>query len=57
MMATFGWAKNPMNQRIHQVKEAIPLTLIYGSKSWVDHYPAESIQEKRSSSYVKGHVM
>lgn len=56
MMVTFGWAKNPLCQRLHLLDPAVPMTLAYGSRSWMDHFPAEKIRSLRSSSYVDYHV-
>lgn len=56
MASTYGWAQNPMYLRIHSLDQNIPLTLIYGSKSWIDHYAAEKIAEDRSPAYVDYHV-
>ncbi|OXA64857.1 Abhydrolase domain-containing protein 4 [Folsomia candida] len=57
LMNMFGWAKNPMEMRLETLDDKIPLTLIYGSKSWVDHYPAEEIVNRRPGSYVNFHVL
>lgn len=51
-----GWAKHPMVNRIHEVSDKIPMTLIYGSRSWVDQSASETIKEKRMHSYVKVQV-
>ncbi|CAL8070736.1 unnamed protein product [Orchesella dallaii] len=57
MMSTFGWAKNPLCRRLTLLDPEIPMTLMYGSRSWVDHYAGEKIQASRPSSYVKYHVI
>lgn len=57
MMEGFGWAKNPMIKRIHEMRDDVPLTLIYGSKSWVDHSSGKVIKSLRPKSYVKVHVI
>lgn len=53
MMSGYGWAKNPMVRRIHTLHESVPITLVYGSRSWVDNSAGEIIKEKRIGSYVK----
>ncbi|KAK3086338.1 hypothetical protein FSP39_017047 [Pinctada imbricata] len=49
---SFGWAKNPMVNRIEQVDQRIPITFIYGSKSWVDNATGYQIKHVRSESFV-----
>jgi len=52
MSATLGWAKHPMVNRIHTLRKDIPITLLYGSRSWVDNASGEMIREKRPDSFV-----
>lgn len=47
MMSGFGWAKNPMVRRIEQLRSDTPVTLLYGSRSWVDNRAGHVIKEKR----------
>ncbi|KAJ8960137.1 hypothetical protein NQ318_003856 [Aromia moschata] len=53
MMHGFGWAKNPIVTRIHELNSNIPITLLYGSRSWLDHSVADIVKEKRLHSYFK----
>jgi len=55
MMSAFGWAKFPMCNRISSLHKNVPLTMIYGSRSWVEHFPGEVIKKIRSDSYVNIH--
>lgn len=57
MMHGFGWAKNPMINRIHEMQDNVPLTLIYGSRSWVDNASGDIIKKARPNSYVKSHII
>lgn len=52
MMSSFGWAKYPMINRIPSLKKEVPLSMVYGSRSWVDHCPGGIIQQLRPDSYV-----
>lgn len=53
MMSSFGWAKYPMVNRMDSLRSDIPITLIYGGRSWVDNSAGEKIKELRSAtSYV-----
>lgn len=57
MMETFGWAKHPMIHRINEIRENIPITFIYGSRSWIDSSPGEKIKEQRINSMVEINVV
>lgn len=57
MMHGFGWAKNPIVKRIDKLRDDIPITLLYGSRSWVDNSAGELIKQYRSSSYVNVQVI
>ncbi|XP_033326244.1 pummelig isoform X2 [Megalopta genalis] len=52
MMQGFGWAKNPIIRRIGKLNPEIPITLLYGSRSWVDSSYWETLKQARSSSYI-----
>jgi abhydrolase domain-containing protein 5 len=56
MSVTFGWAKHPMINRIGALREDVPITLLYGSRSWVDSASEGLIREKRQGSYVNTQV-
>ncbi|CAG7819035.1 unnamed protein product [Allacma fusca] len=57
MMSSFGWAKFPMSKRIPELRKEIGLTMIYGSRSWVDHSPGNIIQQMRTGSYVNVQII
>ncbi|KAF7281539.1 (Lyso)-N-acylphosphatidylethanolamine lipase-like isoform X2 [Rhynchophorus ferrugineus] len=57
MMSNFGWAKNPIVRRIDRLDKRIPITLLYGSRSWIDHSAEDIIKLKRSDSYFKLQVI
>ncbi|CAJ0572038.1 unnamed protein product, partial [Mesorhabditis spiculigera] len=48
MTHTFGWAKRPMIRRFNGISENVPISFIYGSKSWIDPQPAFEIQATRN---------
>lgn len=56
MMHGFGWAKYPIVKRMDEMKPDIPITLLYGSRSWVDNRAGETIKETRAGSYVNVQV-
>lgn len=57
LMSGFGWAKYPMIKRIHSLPSEIPITIIYGSRSWVQNTPGETIRQARMNSYVNVEVI
>lgn len=57
MMSNFGWAKHPMISRIHELRPDVPMTLIYGSRSWVDNSKSTIIKEKRPDSFVNVQII
>ncbi|XP_043249362.1 (Lyso)-N-acylphosphatidylethanolamine lipase isoform X2 [Colletes gigas] len=52
MMQGFGWAKNPIVRRMDKMSSKIPITLLYGSRSWVDNSSWETLKQAKSSSYI-----
>lgn len=48
----FGWAKFPMINRIMDIPAFVPMTIIYGSRSWVDSGVGWQIKYMRKDSYV-----
>ncbi|XP_009322478.1 PREDICTED: 1-acylglycerol-3-phosphate O-acyltransferase ABHD5 [Pygoscelis adeliae] len=53
MTIPYGWAKRPMLQRIPQMDEDIPITVVYGARSCIDGNSGSTIQSLRPNSYVK----
>lgn len=52
MRQSFAWAKNPMIRRFQSLREDIPVTVLYGEKSWIKKVPDEIFIEKRPRSYL-----
>ncbi|CAL4104370.1 unnamed protein product, partial [Meganyctiphanes norvegica] len=57
LMSGFGWAKHPMINRIDALRKGVPITLIYGSRSWVDREPGFEIKYNRKDSFVDVQVI
>ncbi|XP_076061546.1 (Lyso)-N-acylphosphatidylethanolamine lipase-like [Oratosquilla oratoria] len=57
LMSGFGWAKYPMIHRMDSLKQDVPITLIYGARSWVDRDPGFQIQYMRKDSYVNVEII
>lgn len=56
MMSGFGWAKNPMLNRIHELQNGKTITLLYGSRSWIDKTSWDLVKEARGSDFVNTQV-
>lgn len=56
MMHGFGWARHPMLRRMHNVRHDKPITLLYGSRSWIDKSSWDLLKAARESNYVNVQV-
>ena len=57
MTIPYGWARHPMIYRIGSVDRNIPITMIYGSRSWIDSSSGKETKERRSGCYVDVQVI
>jgi len=48
----YGWAKYPMIHRVKEIDSKIPMTVLYGSRSWMDSSSGYNIKYLRDKSYV-----
>ncbi|XP_039592865.1 1-acylglycerol-3-phosphate O-acyltransferase ABHD5 [Polypterus senegalus] len=53
MTIPYGWAKRPMLQRIGLVQADIPITVIYGARSYIDGNSGNEVKELRPNSHVE----
>lgn len=53
MSESLGWAKRPMLQRVHLLPPSMPVTMLYGARSWVDSSSGESVAQIRKQAYTK----
>ncbi|XP_074544854.1 (Lyso)-N-acylphosphatidylethanolamine lipase [Halichoeres trimaculatus] len=53
MSESLGWAKRPMLQRVNLLPPSMPLTMLYGARSWVDSSSGEMVAQIREKSYTK----
>ncbi|EDV25477.1 expressed hypothetical protein [Trichoplax adhaerens] len=52
MTAAFGWSKDPMIKRVDQIRDDVPITMMYGARSWIDYETGYVVQKIRSKSFV-----
>lgn len=52
MSDQYGWPKYPMMYRLNSLDWRIPITFIYGSRSWFNRQPGLQIKYSRLNSYV-----
>lgn len=53
MMIGLGWAKNPMLKRMDRLRPDISITLLYGSRSWIQQENWSLLKETRNSVNVQ----
>ncbi|KAM3960318.1 pummelig isoform 2-T2 [Aphomia sociella] len=55
LMNGFGWAKNPMVKRLDKLDPNLPISVLYGSRSWVDNTTGQVLSEHRqcNKTYVQ----
>lgn len=47
MTIPYGWARHPMIYRITSIDRNIPMTMIYGSRSWIDSSSGQETKQRR----------
>eukprot|EP00731_Ephydatia_muelleri_P025949 Em0018g49a len=53
MQIPIGWAKRPMLERIGtQLDPLVPITMVYGLRSWMDSSAGQKVNDLRPFSYV-----
>ncbi|XP_068604642.1 (Lyso)-N-acylphosphatidylethanolamine lipase [Brachionichthys hirsutus] len=53
MTESLGWAKRPMLHRVHLLPASMPVTMLYGSRSWVDSSSGDRVVQIRSKALTK----
>ncbi|XP_063056361.1 (Lyso)-N-acylphosphatidylethanolamine lipase-like [Engraulis encrasicolus] len=46
------WAKRPMLERVHLLPPGLPVTLVFGARSWMDSATGNEVAKQRPSSYT-----
>lgn len=53
MSESLGWAKRPMLQRVHLLPPSMPVTMLYGARSWVDSSSGDRVVQIRNQAHTK----
>ncbi|OQV12719.1 Protein ABHD4 [Hypsibius exemplaris] len=53
MTGGFGWAKSPMSGRMTTMASHVPVSFIYGSRSWIDHNVAYTVKDSRNDAFTE----
>ena len=48
----YGWARFPMIRRVKEISQHIPITMIYGSRSWISNNTGYHVKYLRHPSFV-----
>ncbi|KAL5970207.1 Lyso N-acylphosphatidylethanolamine lipase [Taenia solium] len=51
-ISVLGWAARPMLPRMQDLKADVPITFVYGGRSWLDFSSGLSTRDLRPNSYV-----
>ena len=58
MQIPFGWARRPLLERVGtDLDSRIPITFIYGTRSWMDNKSGSIVKAQRPDSYVDIHFI
>ena len=57
MQLSLGFSKRPMLERVDQLSADVPVTFIYGTRSWMDSSSGEKFFSARPDSYVDVHFV
>lgn len=52
MSQSLLWAKRPMLERVHLLATGLPVTLIFGGRSWMDSKMGDEVAKRRPNSYT-----
>ena len=57
LQVPIAWARRPMLERLDSLNPDIPLSIIYGTRSWFDNSTGEKVFAMRPESYVDVHFV
>lgn len=53
----YGWARAPLINRVQEIDSRLPITFIYGEKTWMDKTVGRKVQDLRAGSSVSVHQL
>ncbi|XP_062338084.1 (Lyso)-N-acylphosphatidylethanolamine lipase isoform X2 [Osmerus eperlanus] len=53
MSGSLGWAKEPMLQRVHLLPPCLCVSMLYGSRSWMDSSSGDKMVQIRGQSHTR----
>ncbi|XP_045907052.1 (Lyso)-N-acylphosphatidylethanolamine lipase isoform X2 [Micropterus dolomieu] len=53
MSESLGWAKRPMLHRVHLLPPSMPLSILYGARSWVESSSGDKVLEIRNHAHTE----
>ncbi|XP_067110037.1 (Lyso)-N-acylphosphatidylethanolamine lipase isoform X2 [Osmerus mordax] len=53
MSGSLGWAKEPMLQRVHLLPPSLFVSMLYGSRSWMDSSSGDKMVQIRGQSHTR----
>uniref|UniRef100_A0AC34FTT7 Abhydrolase domain-containing protein 4 n=1 Tax=Panagrolaimus sp. ES5 TaxID=591445 RepID=A0AC34FTT7_9BILA len=57
MSLKYGWAKRPMLNRIVNLNPKVPISFLFGARSWVSSSSGYKVKEQRPQSYVDVNII
>uniref|UniRef100_A0A914Y1T4 1-acylglycerol-3-phosphate O-acyltransferase ABHD5 n=1 Tax=Panagrolaimus superbus TaxID=310955 RepID=A0A914Y1T4_9BILA len=57
MSLKYGWAKRPMLNRITKLNSKVPMSFLFGARSWISSSSGYKVKEERPQSYVDVNII
>ena len=57
LSSDLGYARNPMVRRAAALDDVLPVTFVYGGRSWMDSQASEMVQSLRGSAATDVHII
>uniref|UniRef100_A0AC34GDL7 Uncharacterized protein n=1 Tax=Panagrolaimus sp. ES5 TaxID=591445 RepID=A0AC34GDL7_9BILA len=57
MSLKYGWAKRPMVNRIANLNSKVPISFLFGARSWISSSSGYKVKEQRPQSHVDVNII